>query len=129
VTLDEIRAAPPGDMYQLSLPTRAGLLHVANTCLEQQDDKHGLDYYAKLAAMSRRAFTRAFADETGVSFSAWRNRARVQMALRLLSDGESVTRVGMQLGYASTSSFITMFRRLVGRSPARYARELIRPPS
>ncbi|MBB5608922.1 MULTISPECIES: helix-turn-helix domain-containing protein [unclassified Janthinobacterium] len=41
--------------------------------------------------------------------------------MELLHAGNSVTRVSVALGYDSVSSFIALFRRVLGTTPARFA--------
>lgn len=47
---------------------------------------------------------------------------RVSLALDRLSQGQSVTALALDLGYASPSAFCAMFRRTLGTSPGRYLR-------
>ena len=56
-----------------------------------------------------------------MTFSTWRSLHHVKHALVLLAHGDAVTRVAMDLGYSSTSSFIEMFKRHTGRTPGRGA--------
>lgn len=80
-----------------------------------------IDAWAARLGMDRRAFTRRFRRETGLSFGAWRQQACVLAALPWLAEGKSVTAVALDLGYDSPAAFSTMFRRLIGVSPTRYA--------
>ena len=41
-------------------------------------------------------------------------------ALQGLAQGHSVKAVALELGYENTSGFVTMFRKAVGKPPARY---------
>ena len=59
-------------------------------------------------------------DEIGMSFGHWRRQLHVILALRRLSAGETVQTVAVDLGYESASSFVTMFRKMVGKPPIRY---------
>jgi AraC-like DNA-binding protein len=43
------------------------------------------------------------------------------VALPRLAAGESVTAIALDLGYDSPAAFSTMFRRLLGVPPSRYA--------
>jgi AraC-like DNA-binding protein len=70
--------------------------------------------------MSRRAFTRLFRQETGMSLSEWRQQAIVVTALARLASGESVTTVALDCGYANAGAFSSMFRRITGASPTTY---------
>jgi AraC-like DNA-binding protein len=55
-----------------------------------------------------------------MSFGRWRQQLHVILALQWLTRGDSVQSVATDLGYESASSFVTMFRKLIGTSPARY---------
>ena len=70
--------------------------------------------------MGRRAFTRAFRRETGMSFAEWRQQACVLVALPRLAAGDQVTSIALDLGYESPAAFATMFKRLLGVAPSRY---------
>jgi AraC-like DNA-binding protein len=72
--------------------------------------------------MSRRAFTRLFRRETGLSFVEWRQQACLIAALPRLSAGEPVTTVALDLGYDNPAAFTTMFKRVLGASPRNYLR-------
>jgi AraC-like DNA-binding protein len=61
-----------------------------------------------------------FRSETGLSFGAWRQRARLIRALQLLADDVSVTQTAIAVGYESTSAFVAAFRRTIGTTPGRY---------
>ena len=58
--------------------------------------------------------------ETGMTFSRWRQQLHIIIALQRLSAGHSVQSVSEVLGYDSVSAFITMFKKALGKSPARY---------
>ena len=72
--------------------------------------------------MSRRAFTRLFRRETGLSFVNWRQQACLVAALPRLVAGETVTTVALDLGYDNPAAFTTMFKRVLGASPRAYLR-------
>jgi AraC-like DNA-binding protein len=82
-----------------------------------------LDEWSAAAGASSRTLARLFRKETGMSFGAWRQQARLLDALRRLATGEAVTNVALDLGYASPSAFTSMFRRTLGRAPSRYFME------
>jgi AraC-like DNA-binding protein len=106
----------------LSVPFPADA-HLAGICrrfLASPTAHDTIDAWAATLCMSRRAFTRFFRHETGLSFSAWRQQACLIAALPRLIAGEPVTTVAIDLGYASPSAFIDMFRRILGTSPRRY---------
>jgi AraC-like DNA-binding protein len=66
--------------------------------------------------------------ETGLSFGRWRQQLHIILAIQKLARGATVQSVALDLGYESASSFVTMFRKALGTSPARYmARRLAAP--
>lgn len=67
-----------------------------------------------------RTLANHFRRETGLTFGRWRQQARLVAAVRQLAVGQAVSVVARDLGYASESAFIAMFRRALGITPARY---------
>lgn len=122
VVVDELRLAQQGQFLRIPMPSHPNLRRVAQAVIDQPDDMAGIDGWAARAAMSRRSFTRRFAAETGSSFGAWRQAVKTHAALRLLSEGRSVTAVAFDLGYQNVSAFIDMFRRTLGELPGDYRR-------
>jgi methylphosphotriester-DNA--protein-cysteine methyltransferase len=59
--------------------------------LAKPNSRDTIDDWAVAVHMSRRAFTRLFRQETGMSLSAWRQQAIVVVALSRLLSGEIVT--------------------------------------
>ena len=79
-----------------------------------------LAQWAKHFAMSERNLARLVVKETGLNFRRWRHQLQLIVALQLLIAGQSVQQVAQSLGYDSTTAFITMFRKGLGQTPARY---------
>jgi AraC-like DNA-binding protein len=79
-----------------------------------------IDEWSGALGMSRRAFTRLFRRETGLSFMAWRQQACLLSAMPRLAAGESVTNVAVDLGYENPSAFTLMFKRAFGSPPLAY---------
>lgn len=91
--------------------------------LEAPSANDTIDSWATALHMSRRAFTRMFRHQTGLSFAAWRQQACLVAALPRLLAGESVTSVAIGLNYGSPSTFTTMFKRILGAAPAAISRQ------
>ncbi|MFT4217993.1 MAG: AraC family transcriptional regulator [Micropruina sp.] len=64
---------------------------------------------------------RAFVNETGLNFSEWRTRLRLNLSVDLLARGHLVCGVAQQVGFTSTNGFIIAFRRHFGKTPKAYA--------
>ncbi|HWD67567.1 MAG TPA: helix-turn-helix transcriptional regulator [Caulobacteraceae bacterium] len=120
--LDEIvrSAAHEAIALQVPMPRHPRLARMCRALIEEPCDDRDLDAWANDAGMGRRTFTRTFRVETGMSFSAWRQHARLAEALSRLSLGDPVTSVAFEVGYNSPSAFTAMFQRTFGVSPSRY---------
>jgi AraC-like DNA-binding protein len=101
-------------------PASPALAARCHAFLEQPRPHDTIDDWCDALGMGRRAFTRAFRRETGMSFGVWRQQACLVVALPRLMAGEPVTTVALDLGYDSPAAFSTMFRRLLGVSPNQY---------
>jgi AraC-like DNA-binding protein/quercetin dioxygenase-like cupin family protein len=107
---------------QLPMPRDPRLRAVCQALLASPGDPRPLEGWAGIANTSSRTLARRFLDETGLTFGAWRQQARVFEAMGRLGGGEPVTQVALDLGYESVSAFSAMFRRTAGASPSAYRR-------
>lgn len=119
VLLDELGQAVQTPL-QLPFSQEPRLLRVMNALLENPADRRRLEDWAAFTGSSLRTLGRLFERETGLSFSAWRQRLLLQTALERLAQGEGVTRVALALGYDSPSAFSSMFRRVMGQPPTAF---------
>ncbi|CAO3459690.1 Transcriptional regulator, AraC family [Azospirillum argentinense] len=119
VLLDELRASPI-DPFTLPMPRDPRLLRIARALLDDPGDRRGMGAWASWAGVSERTLSRRFVAETGHSYTAWRQRARLMRALEMLAEGSPVTTVAIDLGYDSVSAFIALFKRTLGVTPSAY---------
>lgn len=78
---------------------------------------------AARAGLSRSVFAQRFRERVGQTPIGYLTQWRMMLAKeRLTSGGESLQVIANNLGYESENAFNTAFRRVVGRSPRRYAR-------
>ncbi len=122
VILDELRALPSAPLH-LPRARDQRLARVTEALLADPADARGLDAWARAAGASPRTLARLFAKETGLTFRAWRQRARMLHALVELAVRKPVTSVAFEAGYDSPSAFIAAFKREFGTTPARYFRD------
>ncbi|WP_426071302.1 AraC family transcriptional regulator [Janthinobacterium sp. DSP2-3-3] len=117
--LDEIAAARPLPL-SAPLPQEPRLARLCMDMLQQPSLDSNLDAMAAQAGMSRRTFTRQFRAQTGLAFAQWRQQACLLAAITRLAEGQAVTRIALDLGYASPSAFTVAFRRVLGQAPSDY---------
>jgi len=123
VILDEIRSLPV-EPFGLPLPRDARLQRIAAALIADPADARDLEQWAAFGAMSSRTLSRRFVAQTGFSFTAWRQRARLMRSLELLAAGMPVNAIALELGYSTASVFISLFRRTFGATPALYRQGL-----
>ncbi|MEO6715074.1 MAG: helix-turn-helix transcriptional regulator [Mycobacteriales bacterium] len=109
----------PAEPLQLRQPTDSRAARAAGLLREDLSDT-SLDSIARRTGTTRRTLERLFVAQTGLTLGRWRQRARLLGALRLLADGETITRVAARAGYATPSAFSYAFRRELGQSPSQY---------
>lgn len=114
--LESLKSLP----LQLPMPRDKRLRNICETLLAAPGDASMLDDWARQANASPRTLARLFVAETGLTFGAWRQQARVLEAMGRLGSGLPVTQVALDLGYESVSAFSAMFRRAAGASPSEY---------
>jgi AraC-like DNA-binding protein len=105
---------------QLPMPRDPRLGQLCQALLDAPGDQRPLEAWAETINASARTLARHFQSETGFSFGAWRQQARVLEAMGRLGSGQPVTQVAFDLGYESVSAFSAMFRRASGASPRHY---------
>jgi AraC-like DNA-binding protein len=93
---------------------------MAELLMARPADKASVGKWAKQVGMSERTMSRLLAKEIGMSFGSWRRQLHVILAIQRLNRGERVQAVALRLGYEDASSFVTMFRKMVGKPPAQY---------
>lgn len=106
----------------LPFPAHEALAQRCREFLAAPGSHDTIDEWSARLRMSRRAFTRLFRRETGLSFIAWRQQACLVAALPRLAAGERVTAVALDLGYDNPAAFTAMFKRVLGASPRDYLR-------
>lgn len=105
---------------QLPHPSDPRARRLAELLSADPADRRALRTLSRSCGAGTRTMQRLFAEQTGMSFSTWRQRLRLIYALQSLAAGESVTTVALQAGYSAPSAFIAMFRRQLGTTPAHY---------
>ncbi|MCW8915275.1 MAG: helix-turn-helix transcriptional regulator [Magnetovibrio sp.] len=119
VIVDSVQSLDTVPLH-LPMPTDKRLRRVAEAIIADPADKRSQTDWAKTCGASVRTLARLFPEQTGMTFSAWRQQARLMAALERLAAGEAVVSIALDLGYASQSAFITMFKKALGTTPGKY---------
>lgn len=105
---------------QLPRPSDSRARRIVETLLADPADERTLPGLCKDCGASKRTIQRLFLAETNMNFGRWRQQLRLLHALQLLAAGAKVTAVALEAGYNSPSAFVSMFRKHLGATPARY---------
>jgi AraC-like DNA-binding protein len=95
---------------------------------EQYREKLTLNAVASQAAINRFYFSRLFKKVTGLNFTNYLSRLRVEKAKNLLLNRNyRVSEIGYEVGFQSLTHFNRAFKNIAGESPTGYRRHL--PPA
>lgn len=119
VILDEI-ASLPEEPFGLPMPTDPRLQKMARALADDPSERRNMKEWAVWAGIAPRTLSRRFVLETGLTFSAWRQRLLLLKSLEMLVEGKPVTTIAFDLGYETVSAFIELFRGHFGITPGRY---------
>jgi AraC-like DNA-binding protein len=119
VLLTELPRMPVQRLH-LPLSSEPRLKRIAATLAEDPADRSTLAEWANRVALSESTLARLVVRETGLTFGRWRQQLHLIVAMRELASGASVQQVSADLGYESVTAFITMFKKALGKPPAKY---------
>ena len=116
-----LRELPRMPVQRLHLPLspEPRLKRIAARLAEDPSDRSTLEWANRLA-LSESSLARLVVKETGLTFGRWRQQLHLIVAIRELASGASVQQVSADLGYESVTAFITMFKKALGKPPAKY---------
>jgi AraC-like DNA-binding protein len=94
---------------------------------EHQADEISLGDVARAVNTSTFYFCKLFKKATGLNFTEYLSRIRVEKAKNLLLNPNlRVSEIAYQVGFQSLTHFNRVFRKLAGQSPTRYREKLPR---
>ena len=89
--------------------------------LAHLDDELSLCRVAKVVNVSAGYFSELFHKSTGMTFTDYVARMRVEKVKHLLGDGRlQITTIAFDTGFKSVSQFNRVFKRVTGISPRQY---------
>lgn len=119
VLLSELPRMPVQRLH-LPISSEPRLRRIATALAEDAADRSTLAEWADRVALSESSLARLVVKETGLTFGRWRRQLHLIVAMRELASGASVQQVSADLGYESVTAFITMFKKALGKPPAKY---------
>lgn len=117
--LHELTETPDAPTF-LPLPASVIGRRVADLVLADPRSQLDIDEFASRAATSVRTISRLFPVETGLTYRAWRQRARIVLAIEQLSKGGAIFQVAADAGFASTAAFCFAFRQVTMMTPTTF---------
>ncbi|WP_413722593.1 AraC family transcriptional regulator [Sodalis sp. RH23] len=123
VLVDQLKATTKLEV-SLPMPSESRLYSVTNELIKSPNNSLKLHEWALRVNMSERSFTRLVQHELGMSFGRWKQQLHIVIALQRISEGDSITAIALDLGYENASSFVTMFKKILGKPPLSYFNDL-----
>ena len=117
--LHELTETPDAPTF-LPLPVSPIGRRVADLAFADSRGQLDIGVLASRAATSVRTISRLFPVETGLTYKAWRQRARIVLAIDQLSAGRAIAQVAAHAGFASTAAFCFAFRQVTSMTPTRF---------
>lgn len=122
VAVDQIVASPMPHGAYLPQATSKDINLILECLHNDPGDRRTLTEFARQVHSSARTIERKCLMELGMPLGEWRQRLRFVVAIKWLEEGQTVQRIASNLGYATTSAFIVMFRRIAGTTPDNFRR-------
>lgn len=117
VLFDQIQQAPAYDQY-LPQSHHPSLEPILKQLSQPARFKHSLQQILADFDVSERHILRLSQQQLQLPISEWRNRAKIIYAIAELRQGVTIKKIGYDLGYQHSSSFIDFFKRYTGQTPA-----------
>lgn len=116
-----------GAMSRTQSERKNGLILAAQQYINENlgNRNMSLSSVSQHIGLSEVYFCRLFRKETGITFSEYLNRQRIEKAKSLLADvSKRVSEVSYEVGYDQPKYFNYVFKKLVGSAPLEYRRSL-----
>lgn len=111
---------PAGERGRIAVPSVGAPSRIARALLNSPDDQRTFADWAREMGVSASTLGRQFRADTGISFGQWRTLLRMNIAMSLIGQGWSIAEVADRVGYASSSSFVAVFRKTTGLTPTAF---------
>lgn len=119
----EISAAPSLP-HHIVLPGDRRAKAVAIFIINHPDSALTRKELAAKQGLSERTLSRLFRQQTGLSFSLWRQQAKLVASLESVLAGGRIEMIAADFGYTNISAYIAAFRRHFGQTPAKFRQQI-----
>ena len=118
VTLLRLATAVPRPLGTVTASRAARCVRAVKELLASSPRPLSLGVIASAVGMSPAYLTVLFRRSEGMPIARYQQRLRLARALVLLADADDITRLALDLGFASHSHFTTAFRAVYGLPPS-----------
>lgn len=95
-----------------------------NFIRDNYDKSITLDDVASDVCLSPSYFSKLFKDETGISYTDYLNRVRIEAGKRLLKEQYSLVEIAQIIGFSDQSYFSKVFKKFEGISPGKWRNKI-----
>ena len=119
VLIDRLAIAPTNELFMPTINDNR-LIPIIEALNYDPANKLTIEQWAMKVGASSRTLNRLFNKNYGMGFSRWKQKLKILKSLDMLNAGDKLTDIAFELGYESTSSFITAFKKQLDCSPKKY---------
>jgi len=119
VLIDRLAIAQSNELFMPTINDKR-LLPIIEKLNHQPANKLTIEQWALKVGASSRTLNRLFNKHYGMGFSRWKQKLRILKSLEMLNTNAQLVDIAFELGYESTSAFITGFKKQLGCSPKKY---------
>lgn len=119
VFLDELTEALSAGTF-LPASDDAALGKLLRHLESHPEDNRSVESLAREVNTTERTLARRCLRDLGLTLSQWRHRLRAVKAISMLEEGRTVESIAFEFGYSNASSFISMFKKVMGTTPTSF---------
>jgi len=119
VLIDRLAIAPSNELFMPTINDNR-LLPIIEMLNHEPANKLTIEQWSEKVGASSRTLNRLFNKNYGMGFSKWKQKIRILKSLEMLNEGILLSDIAYELGYESSSAFLTGFKKQLGCSPKKY---------
>lgn len=119
VLIDRLSIAPSNELFMPTINDNR-LLPIIQSLNFDLANKLTIEEWASKVGASSRTLNRLFNKNYGMGFSKWKQKIKIMKSLEMLNEEIPLSDIAYELGYESSSAFLTAFKKQLGCSPKKY---------